>query len=64
MIGSPRNGVNPCSTPQPLHRTVSDIAASVLRDAAYGDYPDAMGFREVADLMLDTARIVSGHGER
>jgi hypothetical protein len=40
------------------------MAASVLRDAAYGDYPDAMGFREVANLMLDTARIVSGHGER
>ena len=40
------------------------MAASVLRDTAYGDYPDAMGFREVANLMLDTARIVSGYGER
>jgi hypothetical protein len=36
----------------------------MVHDAAYGDYPDAMGFREVAKLMLDTARIVSGHGER
>ncbi len=37
---------------------------SVLRDVAYGDYPNAVGFGEVANLLLDTARIVSGHGER
>ena len=54
MIGSPRNGVNPCRTPQPLPGTVSDIAAAVIRDAADPDYSNAIGFREVANLMLDT----------
>jgi hypothetical protein len=63
MIGSPRNGVNPGSRPQPLPATVPGAAASVLRDAAHGDYPDATGFRVVANRMLGTARIASGHGE-
>jgi len=49
---------------QPLPGTVSDIAAVVIRDAAYGDHSNAMGFGEVVNLMLDTVHIVSGHGER